>query len=63
MDPRKQIEFRELVLHLLSTIPQQDATTLLDAMEKIEFWIEQYVNSAVSAAVQPYIKINVIPVR
>lgn len=59
MSPQKQIEFRELVLNLLSVIPEQDAHTLLDAQEKLERWVRSYADLCVSIAIQPYIKFDV----
>jgi len=58
MDPKRSFEFRELLEEFIREIPNQDATGLIDKVEKIERWIEGYVDQSVLNAVAPYVKLK-----
>jgi len=59
MRPEKQIEFRGLVISYMQALDRMDARELIAECEKMEGWIEQYVNEEVTRAVAPFIKIKV----
>lgn len=59
MRPEKQIEFRGLVISYMQALDRMDARELIDECEKMERWIEDYVNEEVTKAVAPFIKIRV----
>lgn len=58
MSPQNQVNFRTVLLEYVKEIPERDARTQIDAVEKLERWIDNYASEAVNKALIPYIKIT-----
>jgi hypothetical protein len=58
MNPSKAQEFRDLLIQYTKEIPEEDAETLLSAIEQLEAWIDNYVNDVVTVAIERHKKNN-----
>lgn len=58
MNPAKAQEFRNLLIQFTKEIPEEDADTLLEAIELLEHWIDNYVNEVVTVALERHKKNN-----
>jgi len=58
MNEVKAMEFRELLAQFTKEIPEEDALTMLDAIEQLERWIDRYVDEVVTVALERHKKNN-----
>jgi hypothetical protein len=58
MNPSKAHEFRQLLLQYTKEIPETDAQAMLEAIELLEKWVDDYVNDSVTVAIERHKKNN-----